>query len=349
VSAPAAETPARVLIVKPSSLGDVVTALPVLRGLKRSFPAVHAAWLLSDSCAPLLEDDPDLDEVIVFRRRQLGKAWRSPAALRGLLALRRRLRAGRFDWAIDLQGLFRSGYFTGATRAPLRAGFADAAEGAGRFYTRRVQVAATHTVECNMELARELGIDARPSDMRLHVTAAGREFAEAVCRRHGLSPGDYVVCVPPARWQSKRWPVRHWRRLLRGLTMRCPAVLIGSPGERALCREIAAGGAPGVVDLAGQTSVPEMVGLIAASAGVISSDSAAKFIAPAVGVGCVTLIGPTQVERTGPYPTGRAVAAATACQGCLKRRCRHVTCMELIGAAEVLEAAEEMLAERKCV
>ena len=346
MTGPADTAPRRVLIVKPSSLGDVVTALPVLRGLKRTFPQARVSWLLAESCAPLLDGDGDLDEIILFHRHRLGKFWYSPGALLALLALRRKLRTDRFDWAIDLQGLFRSGYFTAATRAPLRAGFADAREAAGAFYTRSIPVRALHTVERNIELARQLGIDARASDMTLRVAPAARQFVAEIHRQCGLAAGGYVVCAPPARWGSKRWPVRHWRTLLGRLARLCPVVLIGAPDERALCEEIAAGAPPGVVDLAGQTSVPNLVALIAESAGVISCDSATKFIASAVGVGCVTLIGPTRAEQTGPFPTGTAVVATTPCQGCLQRRCRHVTCMELIEPARVLQAAREMLDRR---
>ena len=86
-----------------------------------------------------------------------------------------------------------------------------------------------------------------------------------------------------------------------------------------------------------------MVGLIAASGGVICCDSSAKFIAPAVGVDVVTLIGPTRVERTGPYLRGRPVVADVACQGCLRKQCRHITCMESIDPEAVIAAAGEML------
>lgn len=343
--APAPSNPRRVLIIKPSSLGDVITALPVLRGLRRSFPEVRVAWLLSTSCIGLLEGEADLEEVIPFDRRGLGAWWRSPPATRKLLALLRRLRRGGFDWTIDLQGLFRSGLFARATRAPLRAGFADARECAARFYNRRVRVAAEHTVGRNIELARALGVDAREDDMTLTVPAAGRRFAERFCRQRSWEAGGYLVCVPPTRWPTKRYPVRHWRTVLRALTRRAPVVLLGAPGDESCC-ELAAEGLTGVVSLAGQTDIPAMTGLIAASAGVVCSDSAAKFIAPAVGVGAVVLIGPTRVERTGPVGPGRAIVANVPCQGCLKRQCRHITCMQVIDPASVIAAADEMLDER---
>ncbi len=98
-----------------------------------------------------------------------------------------------------------------------------------------------------------------------------------------------------------------------------------------------------VLDMAGQTKIPQMVGIIAASRGVVCSDSAAKFIAPAVGVDCVTLIGPTQMKKTGPYPAGRGIITEVLCQGCLKKQCDHITCMQSIKPEVVIEAAMDMI------
>ncbi|HOD81879.1 MAG: Lipopolysaccharide heptosyltransferase 1 [Planctomycetes bacterium ADurb.Bin126] len=338
---PSPPPPQRVLIIKPSALGDVVTALPVLRALRRAFPRAHLAWLLADSCAPLLAHDSELDEVVLFERRRLGRAWRSPRALVELWRFLRRLRRGRYDWSIDLQGLARSGWFTRATRSPVRAGFADAREGATWFYSLRVQPTQEHTVDRNIELANALGLDARPQDMRLQVAPHAQAFAERALARSTLQPGRFIVCVPPTRWTTKLYPVRHWRRVVGQLVNRFPVVLLGTPDDRELCAAIAADQSAGVLDLCGQTRIPEMVALIAASAGVVCCDSAAKFIAPAVDVPCVTLIGPTRLERTGPYLNGRAVVATIPCQGCLRRRCRHATCMESIEPSAVVHAALE--------
>jgi len=343
-SADLGSPPGSVLIVKPSSLGDVVTALPVLRGLRRTFPQVRIAWFVARALAPVLSGEDDLDEVIPFDRPLLGRAWRSPRAATALWALVRRLGRERFDWALDLQGLWRSGFFTAVTRARLRAGFADAREGAGVFYTHRIPVAERHTVDRNIALARRLGIDARPQDMRLTVPAKGREFAETFCREHGLSPGGFLVCVPPTRWPTKQYPLRHWRRCVAGLAKRLPLVIVGGSGDVRQCRAVAQGAGEGVIDLGGRTDLVELVGLIAAARGVLCSDSAAKFIASAVGVDSVTLIGPTRPERTGPYRLGRAVVADVPCQGCLKRRCSHITCMESIRPDDVLLAVDAMLA-----
>ncbi len=337
--------PGSVLIVKPSSLGDLVTALPVLRGLRRTFPKARIAWFVAKAFAPMLSGEDDLDEVILFDRPLLGGVWRSARAVAALAALMRRLGSERFDWALDLQGLWRSGFFTAVTRARLRAGFADAREGAGVFYTHRIQVEATHTVERNLALARRLGIDARAEDMHLTVPPEGRQFAGAFCRGHGFSPGGFLVCVPSTRWPTKQYPVRPWGRCRSQLAGRLPGVVVGGAGDVQRCRAVVEGAPGGVIDMGGRTGLVQLVGLIAAARGVLCSDSAAKFIASAVGVDSVTLMGPTRSERTGPYRLGRTVLAGVPCQGCLKRRCSHVTCMEAIPPDEVVLAVDAMLAE----
>ena len=336
------QPPQRVIIIKPSALGDVVTAMPLLRGLRRTFGRIHVAWLVSDTCAPLISHDSDLDECVIFERRRLGKAWRSLSSMGALRRLRATLRQGRYDWAIDLQGLLRSALLTRATKAPLRAGFASAREGATLFYTHRTEVdREQHTVDRNIALARELGIDARGQDMTLQVSEQGRQFAEQFTTSRELT-GGFLICAPPTRWPTKLYPVRHWRTVLRALSKHMPVVLTGAPGDETLCESVAQGFS-GVINAAGQTGIEQMVGLIAASAGVICCDSAAQSIAPALGVGCVTLIGPTRVGRTGPYLGGRAVVSPAPCQGCLQRTCPHITCMELIEPADVISAAEGLL------
>jgi ADP-heptose:LPS heptosyltransferase len=328
-------------MIKPSALGDVVTALPVLQALRRTHPDAHIAWLVSETCAPLIAHDTRLDEAILFRRRLLGRAWRSPRAARELTTLLRTLHRGGFDWVLDLQGLQRSALFARVAGGEVRIGFADAREGAWLLYRQRIRPDVPHTVDRNIAMARQLGLDATAEDMRLEISDRGRGFAERLIRKDGLT-GGFAACVPPTRWATKQYPTRHWRRVVEQIARDLPVVLLGSPGERHLTAPVAEG-IRNVIDLGGKTSVDEMVGVIAASRGVFCCDSAAKFIAPAVGVDCVVLIGPTQIERTGPYLQGHPIIADVPCRGCLKRTCRHTTCMEMIRPEDVVAAARAML------
>src|SRR6202451_3503818 len=111
----------RICIIKPSALGDVVQALPLLPVLRERFPAAHISWVISRALSELLEGHPDLDELIVFERRGSWKDWRR---------LLTQLRTSEFDLVFDLQGLFRTGIMMLATRAPLRVGLETAREGA---------------------------------------------------------------------------------------------------------------------------------------------------------------------------------------------------------------------------
>ena len=340
---PPFNAPQRVCLIKPSALGDVVTAMGVLRGLKRTFPGVHVSWLINSNCADLIAHDTDVDELILFDRKLLGKAWRNVPAAGKLIAFLRHLRKGRFDWVIDMQGLFRSGFFTMASRAGIRAGFADARELASLFYNVnfRSPPTATHTVDRNIALARHLGIDARPDDMTLQIEPGAMKFWQDSMQANRLADKQYVVCVPPTRWKSKMYPKRHWRHVITGLLGRTKVVLIGTNGDREICGDIAEGLGENIVDMTGQTTIPQMVAVIAASAGVICCDSSAALIAPAVGVDAVSLIGPTRVERTGPYG-GCAIVSPAACGGCLKRECKHTSCMEMISPDDVLNAGLKM-------
>ncbi|HNX26738.1 MAG TPA: glycosyltransferase family 9 protein [Phycisphaerae bacterium] len=332
--------PQKALIIKPSSLGDVITALPVLRGLKRTHPATKVDWLISTACMDILRDDGQINALVPFERKRLGRCWRSADAAGALWQFYRTLAGGEYDWVIDLQGLVRSGIFSLFTHAKLRAGFGDAREGGHIFYNHAFTPQLPHTVDRNIELARSLNLDAKPQDMYLKIDDEAKKTIQNM-----LPGGDYIVCVPPTRWNTKKYPVRHWRKVIAAISARITVVISGSPAadEMTLCQSVAENMGPQVINMAGKTSLREMAALIAGSRGVICSDSAAKFIAPAVGVDCVTLLGPTRTEMTGPYLKGKALVADVPCSGCLKKRCNHITCMQSIQPELVISAAMDMI------
>src|SRR4051794_19524357 len=114
------EEPRRILIVKPSAIGDVVHTLPVLNLVRKRWPGAKISWLVTPACAGLLEGHPQLDEVILFERRWFGRGWRDPGAAFGLGTFVWGLRKKRFDLVIDLQGLFRSGWLAWMSGAKTR-------------------------------------------------------------------------------------------------------------------------------------------------------------------------------------------------------------------------------------
>ncbi len=127
------QPPKRILIIKPSAVGDVVHALPILNLLRARWPDARISWLVTPACAGILDGHPQLDELIRFDRKGFGRGWRSPSVLSALLAFAAGLRRRAFDLVIDLQGLFRSGWLAGVTAAPVRVGLGDARKGRPSF------------------------------------------------------------------------------------------------------------------------------------------------------------------------------------------------------------------------
>jgi lipopolysaccharide heptosyltransferase I len=333
-------SPQRILLIKPSALGDIVHALPVLSLLRRRWPEAHIAWLVNRAFAELLDGHPQLDEVISFDRRGFARGWRDPFAAVGLQRFLRGLRRREFDLVIDLQGLFRSGWMTMSTRAPVRVGFADARELAHLFYTHRVPIgsAELHAVDRYLAVSDALGCGRGPVNFSLPVKEDDRMTVRAML--NGASE-DYAVLVPGTNWPTKRWPAEHFAALVEPLRERLGlrAVVAGGKDVSAIAAQI-----PGALDLTGRTNLRELVALLDGAALVIANDSGPMHIAAALDRPLVTMFGPTNPVRTGPY--GRmdsVVRLDIECSPCYSRRCSHTSCLKWLSVEMVLDVAEKQM------
>ncbi|HMQ14712.1 MAG TPA: lipopolysaccharide heptosyltransferase I [Phycisphaerae bacterium] len=349
-AAPSPDAPTRgkprILIIKPSSLGDVVHGLPVLAALRAAHPRAHVAWLVGKAFAPLLENHPLLDEIVIFDRKRLGRLWILPGAMADLLRLVSRLRRARFDIVVDLQGLVRSAFFAWACGAPQRIGFTAARELAWLFYTRRVACPAEieHAVERNLHLARALGWPAVSPRFPLAITEAERRAAQRSLADAGVG-APYVAVLPGARWPSKRWPPRRFAELMDRIQSSGgpTCVLLGAPDERPLVAEIVAACRTPPANLVGRTTLRELAAVLEGAQRVISQDSGPMHLAAALGRPLVALFGPTNPRRTGPYSaSAQTVTHAVPCAPCYRRRCplRHHDCLEKLAVQQVIDAMD---------
>lgn len=342
-----ADKPGRILIIRPSSLGDVVRTVPVLVSLRRAFPAARIDWVVGEAFVPAVAHHPDLSGVVVFPRKAIGEhlARARLGPIRRWLAT---LREGEYDWALDLQGLARSGIMCRATRAGLRAGFADARELGWLGYNRRIRVAAgTHHVDRYLAFLRELGVEP-VADMRLYADPSDRRSVEEDSR---LAGQRVVVLAATTRGAGRAWPMARYRALLEGLLERGEGfdavAVVGLAAERGACApllELSAGDSR-VVDLVGRTSIGRLMALIERSCLVVCNDSAAMHLAAAFARPMVALMGPTRVELSGPY--GRSADVITRLGEGERVRHRDVSraseVMGRIGVEEVLEACARRL------
>jgi lipopolysaccharide heptosyltransferase I len=315
---PLADAP-RIALVKLSSLGDVVHAMPVAASLRAARPRARLCWIVERREAGVLRKHPALDEVIVADTRGWRRA-RDPRAVRAALAdvgaLRRRLRAARFDVAIDLQGLIKSGAVTRATGAPVRVGFAA---GWGReplsalFTNRRVlpPPAARHVVEQYLALLGPLEVAERRVEFRLPTAPATEARMEEWLAGAGLKPHRRLVILNPgAGREAKRWPVAHFATLARSLIQDADAhvLVTWGPGEETAARAIV-DGAPAAV-LAPPTDLDALLALLRRASVVVAADTGPLHMAAALGTPCVGLYGPTSATRNGPYGAGHRALAS---------------------------------------
>ncbi|MEP0846438.1 MAG: lipopolysaccharide heptosyltransferase I [Phycisphaerae bacterium] len=334
----------RILIIKPSSLGDIIHALPVLAGLRAALPHAHIAWLAANAFAPLLDGHPLLDEVIPFDRRRFGRMGYHPGAFVAFWRFVAGLRAQRFDLILDLQGLIRSGLISWFSGAHRRIGFADAREGAWLFYGERVSLppAEIHAVERNLRLLEALGMKVNKPEFPLGLRADELDAASRRLREQGVEPRNFAAVIPGARWKSKLWPAEHLAELLRRMHAADmgPIVLLGAPDERAWANAlVAASGAP-AVNLVGETTLRELAAMIHFARVVVCHDSGPMHIAAALDRPTIALFGPTNPHRTGPYSAAaRVLTNPVECAPCYRRTCPfgHQACLAQLSPDAVID------------
>jgi lipopolysaccharide heptosyltransferase II len=336
----------KILILKPSSLGDVIQALPVLRLLKRRFPESRIYWWIETTLAPLLEADPDLAGVVLFHRRR----WASPLNWGELWRSVQWMRAQQFDWVIDLQSLARSAAFAWLANGGLTIGLDDPREGARGFYDITVRRASfhTHAVEWYLSVLRQLSVPVQSDFEWIHPRP---DIAAALRRKWPLEQNRWLAIQPGARWLTKRWPVEYFSQVVRDLAARrvFRFVLLGAPEDRSIAESIASAAPQRCLNLAGQTSLPEMVEWIRASELIITNDTGPMHVAAALGKPMVAIFGPTEPRRTGPYGhLEEALQLDLPCVPCLRSRCRnpkHLECLRELAPGTVLNAVERRLSQ----
>jgi heptosyltransferase I len=335
-------------MVKLSSLGDVLHALPTLEALRAAHPLAHITWLVEAAYAPLLDKHPALDQVWVAPRLRPGEilSGANPALLGRLLG---RLRTSQFDVVIDLQGLLKSAVWVALARSPRKLGYDRTRELSYLALNERLEPfdPEAHAVFRYLQLARHLGAPANPPPLRLGL-------GEGTAVSHLLPQGflrdrrPLVVLHPGTRWPSKQWPAAAWARLAdrlssnRGLGLR--VAITGSAADRGLAAEILQKVEGPVINLAGRTSLAELAALLRQASLVVTPETGAMHLAATLGTRVVALFGPTAPWRTGPYGKGHAVVRlGLDCSPCFQRRCPAPRCLTDLAPETVLAACEKIL------
>jgi lipopolysaccharide heptosyltransferase II len=342
-------SPARILVVRFSSLGDLILTLPVARSLKAAYPGAEITFLTRPAFRPLLEGQPGIDRVA-----DLGEA--SPG-IRGLARFCRDL--GPFDLVVDLHRTLRSRFclgFVGARRREVyRKDSLRRRLWAMGWLRDSMQRERRHVVDRYLEPLRRLGLEPRFDQPELVLDERETGEARTLLREAGVSdPSRVALLFPGARWPNKRWTAAGFAAVAARLRADhgLEPVLGGDAADQdqiSRVRELTPGGA---VVLAGRTGLRQLAALLRVARVVVANDSGPAHLAAAVGTPVVALFGPT-VPAFGFTPRGplvRVVSRDLTCRPCTVHggtRCPRGErrCLDGIGAGEVLAAVDELLGE----
>jgi lipopolysaccharide heptosyltransferase I len=283
----------RFLLVRLSSLGDVVHALPAASALRDAFPQARIDWVIDARWQRLLEGNPDINEVIAYDRKQAGS----------LSSSIRKLRAAQYTCAIDFQGLYKSASLAFASGAPRRIGFQSsyAREGlVAVLYTDRVNPLGPHKVDHNRTLVERAG--AQLGQPRFPLAILPEDDAIVTRELKNLSITDFYILNPGGGWLSKCWPAERYGELHRKLAERhgWRGIVTVGPGEENLARDLIRGAgdsAPISIPLA----LGPLMALLRRAKFMVSADTGPLHLASALGIPVVGLFGPTDPTRNGPF------------------------------------------------
>ncbi len=343
--------PERILIIKPSSLGDIIHALPTLAALRARFPKAWIAWLIKEQWAEILDGHPHLDKVLAVNF-DVTNWW-------GVI---RTVRSKKFDLVVDLQGLLRSALIGKLSGAPVLVGFAQGREGSPWLYTQRVELPIPkgqtwrlwnmHAVDRNLAVAKFLGAEYDTPEFWLPREEDDRKAVNDLLKSRGVTQTDRLVAIAPLTRQAiKNWPLERFIQVAQALvkTDNVKVVLIGTEDSN-VSKQFKAELGSRLVNVMGATRVRQLSVIFDNVELLIANDSAPLHIAVACGIPILTIFGPTNPEATGPYGRGAGSHILTQtlpCRPCGERRCRNenpLECLTSISVEDVVGQAEGMLA-----
>jgi heptosyltransferase I len=349
---PIADKIKRVLIIKPSSLGDVIHTYPVIALLKKSIPGVEIDWLVNKNISQILDYLEDyLEDKILFNR----SGFKGGSFLKESKRLVSDIRRKKYDCVIDLQGLLRSSIMTFLSRAEFKVGFKKPKERISTFaYNVKIDIpeSITHAIEKNIYLVSEfLKIKPNVPDFNIpkieRYSSIGRKVLEA--NGAEIVKAKYMVIAPGARWNSKRWSTDFFAKVLDCIAERdaLEFIIIGTKDEVKLADEImlkCKKAKP--FSFADKTNMIELVELLRNAELLLTNDSGPMHIAAALGTRVTAMFGPTDPKLTGPFwPNSKVYQNDSGCIKCFKRECLkdEQWCQEGIAPLFVAEEIMERL------
>ncbi len=313
----------KILIIKPSSLGDIINTSPLVSDIKRLFPDSHITWLVNSNLSSLISIIEGVDDIIIFNRSMWKKRKSFFSFISEVSVFIKSLRKTEFDVVLDVQGLFRSSLFSLLSRSQIKAGFDNAREFASFAYNKIIKVKnkKLHAVEQNRFILKALSdnIDDQVK-FQFAVTNDIKLKVDEILKTKGIR-ADFCIFAPDARWGSKKWPLNYFIELSKLLidSLQLDVVIVGDTLTQRDWQNAQIDNRCHL--LAGLTNLPELVDLMSRASFSVTNDSGPMHIAVAVNTFVFALIGPTSPEKTGPYRNSYIIESDISCSPCFKKIC----------------------------
>jgi len=342
----------KILLIRLSAIGDVIHALPVAKATRERYPKAEITWIVEDKAKDLVIGNPNIDNLIILPKEEWKRDFKNNkwSTIKKARSFFKKLKKHKFDIALDVHGLFKSGLTAYLSGAKKRVGPANGREGSTLFYQQKVKLPTTeiHQIDRNLQIAQ--GIDVKTDSVAFDIILSKEEekMVAQILKELGLDSDKPLITINPyTSWSSKNWLNRRWAEVADNLIkdLNCEVIFTGSPADRAGVSEIIELMEERSYNLAGKTNLKELAGIYDRADLFIGCDTGPMHLAVAMETPVIALFGPTNPVTHGPYGDNNIVLKGdTPCKCCWKRVCQHnKECMKAISVNNLLEAVNLML------
>lgn len=339
----------RVLIIKLSSIGDVVHTLPFLEVLRSNYPRLKIDWCVDEEAYPIIEGNPYVNKIIISKR----KAWKKKIfyiskwlkiakEARSFLS---ELRKKEYDIVIDLQGLLKSGIIAGICKGNRKIGLNGAREYGWLFVNEIVNVDYNqHAIDRYLQVASYLGCSSLNWNWNIYISDNDKNIIDTLIVQINKNNLPLIAINPCARWKSKLWQMEKFSELTKRLiNIGVKPVFLGNTKDKMIIDKILKD-IKGAVNLSGALNLKQLAYFYSRCAAVVTVDTGPMHIAVLGGCKVISIFGPTDPKRTGPYGEGHQIIRANIpCSPCFKRNCKDMICMKEISVDMVMNSVIRVL------
>jgi heptosyltransferase I len=352
---PDRNAPLRILIVRLGAIGDVLMTSPVAQALKEAYPNVHITWVVDPQPADFVRANPYVDEIFILERKvELKKMlghWQVLSFLREIRQFGRELKAKKFDIAIDLQGLLKSGITTWLSGAPRRIGLVPSSEGNHFFMTETAPwpKPLTRLTQKYLAILAPFGIAQTPRKPVLQVTEEDITTSHALLTSRGIMDDRYIACCIATSRPQKDWVLSRWGELADILweSEGLRTVFLGGAEHRVDSLRLIEGHPSNPVTLVGNATLMQSAAIVQKAAMVIGGDTGMTYTGLVTNRPTVVLYGSTDPGWLAEEPSVAICFYPMPCSPCRTRpKCKKYDCMQAITVQDVADTASDLL--RRC-